>query len=313
MFHFQILTIGLILNSFEQKSSSRPMIKNSELILNSDGTIFHLHLKPEHIADQIILVGDQARVDTISDFFDKIDFSIQNREFKTVTGWYKNKKLSVISTGIGTDNIDIVMNELDALVNIDLNTRQIKKTHKSLEIVRIGTSGGLQEDVPVNSFLISEKSIGFDGLLAFYANHERFCDLPFEKAFKDFSGWLESLPTPYVVNASKKLAGKFKDPEFKKGVTISAPGFYGPQGRILRLDLAMTGLNKKIEQFEFNGSKITNFEMESSAIYGLSKMLKHEALTICLIIANRVSMEANQNYREVMKSMIVKVLDQLTK
>jgi len=289
------------------------MIKNSELILNSDGTIFHLHLKPEHIADQIILVGDQARVDTISDFFDKIDFSIQNREFKTVTGWYKNKKLSVISTGIGTDNIDIVMNELDALVNIDLNTRQIKKTHKSLEIVRIGTSGGLQEDVPVNSFLISEKSIGFDGLLAFYANHERFCDLPFEKAFKDFSGWLESLPTPYVVNASKKLAGKFKDPEFKKGVTISAPGFYGPQGRILRLDLAMTGLNKKIEQFEFNGSKITNFEMESSAIYGLSKMLKHEALTICLIIANRVSMEANQNYREVMKSMIVKVLDQLTK
>ena len=313
MFHFQILTIGLILNSFEQKSSSRPMIKNSELILNSDGTIFHLHLKPEHIADQIILVGDQARVDTISDFFDKIDFSIQNREFKTVTGWYKNKKLSVISTGIGTDNIDIVMNELDALVNIDLNTRQIKKTHKSLEIVRIGTSGGLQEDVPVNSFLISEKSIGFDGLLAFYANHERFCDLPFEKAFKDFTGWLESLPTPYVVNASKKLAGKFKDPEFKKGVTISAPGFYGPQGRILRLDLAMTGLNKKIEQFEFNGSKITNFEMESSAIYGLSKMLKHEALTICLIIANRVSMEANQNYREVMKSMIVKVLDQLTK
>ena len=313
MFHFQILTIGLILNSFEQKSSSRPMIKNSELILNSDGTIFHLHLKPEHIADQIILVGDQARVDTISDFFDKIDFSIQNREFKTVTGWYKNKKLSVISTGIGTDNIDIVMNELDALVNIDLNTRQIKKTHKSLEIVRIGTSGGLQEDVPVNSFLISEKSIGFDGLLAFYANHERFCDLPFEKAFKDFTGWLESLPTPYVVNASKKLAGKFKDTEFKKGVTISAPGFYGPQGRILRLDLAMTGLNKKIEQFEFNGSKITNFEMESSAIYGLSKMLKHEALTICLIIANRVSMEANQNYREVMKSMIVKVLDQLTK
>lgn len=289
------------------------MIQESELILNSDGTIFHLHLKPENIGDQIILVGDQARVEEVAEFFDSVEFSTKNREFQTVTGKYKNQKFSVISTGIGTDNIDIVLNELDALVNIDLEKREIKKDKKLLRIVRIGTSGGLQEDLPVNSFVVSQKSIGFDGMLNFYADREKYCDLPFEKAFRQFTGWNESLPTPYVVDASKRLLAKFDSPEFKKGVTISAPGFYGPQGRVLRLPLAMPQLNQLIEQFRFDGLKITNFEMESSAIFGLSKMLGHEALAVCLIIANRVLGEANENYRPEMKKLIKKVLDSLIK
>ena len=289
------------------------MITDSELILNSDGTVFHLHLKPENIADQVILVGDQDRVDTISGFFGEVDFSVQNREFKTVTGKYNGKKLTVLSTGIGTDNIDIVLNELDALVNIDLNTREIKKERKSLNIVRIGTSGGLQEDLPVNSFVVSQKSIGFDGMLNFYADREKVCDMPFEKAFKQFTDWKDSLPTPYVADASNRLASKFDETLFRKGVTISAPGFYGPQGRVLRLGLAMPELNDLIEKFSFHGLKITNFEMESSAIYGLSKMLGHHALTVCLIIANRVTREANQNYRPEMKKLIKIVLDQLTR
>lgn len=289
------------------------MIKHSELLLNTDGSIFHLHLKPENISDQIILVGDPARVDTISEHFDKIDFTVQNREFKTVTGWYNNKKLTVVSTGIGTDNIDIVVNELDALVNIDLVKREIKKEHQSLNIVRIGTSGGLQPDLPVNTFVVSKKSIGFDGMLNYYANREDYCDLPFEVAFKQFTHWNNSLPTPYVVNASPSLLSKFEDKEFKHGVTISAPGFYGPQGRKLRLPLAVPELNQQIEAFRFEDLKITNFEMESSAIYGLSKMLGHEALTICLIIANRVTLTANEKYRDEMKNLIHMVLDRLTK
>lgn len=289
------------------------MIQHSELIINPDGTIFHLHLKPENISDNIILVGDPARVDTIANHFDPIDYSVQNREFKTVTGWYNNKRMSVISTGIGTDNIDIVLNELDALVNIDLETRKIKKEHTRLNIVRVGTSGGLQPDLPVNSFVVSEKSIGFDGMLNFYANRENVSDLVFEKAFRNYTDWNESLPTFYVVDASKKLLSKFELDDFRKGVTISAPGFYGPQGRVLRLPLAVPELNKQIEDFEFENHKITNFEMESSAIYGLSKMLGHEALTVCLIIANRVTLTANEDYRPQMKKLIRIVLEQLSK
>jgi uridine phosphorylase len=288
------------------------MILQSELILNNDGTIFHLHLKPENIADNILLVGDQARVETVAGFFEKVEFSAKNREFRTVTGWYNGQKFSVISTGIGTDNIDIVLNELDALVNIDLETRQIKKEKKSLSIVRIGTSGSLQEDIPVNAFVVAKKSIGFDGMLNFYANREQHCDLAFEKAFKQFTGWNDSLPTPYVVDSSKNLFSQFGDKQFLKGVTISAPGFYGPQGRVLRLPLAMPQLNQLLNKFRFEGLKITNFEMESSAIYGLSKMLGHQALTVCLIIANRVTGQANENYRPEMKKLIKTVLDKLT-
>ncbi len=288
------------------------MIQHSELILNNDGSIFHLHLKPENISDHIILVGDPGRVDTISSHFSKIDFTVQNREFKTVTGWYKNKKLTVVSTGIGTDNIDIVVNELDAVANIDLETREIKSNHKTLHIVRIGTSGGLQPDLPVNSFVVSQKSIGFDGMLNFYANRESVSDLSFEKAFRQFTNWNETLPTPYIVDASEKLISKFSDKIFKKGVTISAPGFYGPQGRVLRLPLAVPELNTQVEEFAFDNLRITNFEMESSAIYGLSKLLGHEALTVCLIIANRVTLTANENYRDEMKKLIIHVLDRLT-
>lgn len=288
------------------------MIQHSELIINDDGSIFHLHLKPGQISDHIILVGDPDRVDTIASFFSKTDFSIQNREFKTITGWYNGKKLSVISTGIGTDNIDIVLNELDALANIDLTTRTIKKDHKTLNIVRIGTSGGLQPDIPVNSFVVSQKSIGFDGMLNFYANREEYCDVDFEKEFKTFTNWNKSLPTIYVVDSSEKLRSKFNEEIFIHGVTISAPGFYGPQGRVLRLPLAVPELNSQIEEFRYNQHRITNFEMESSAIYGLSKMLGHEALTVCLIIANRVVLTANENYRDEMKKLIIMVLERLT-
>lgn len=288
------------------------MIKHSELILNSDGSIFHLHLKPENISTQIILVGDPARVDTIASYFDEIEFSIQNREFKTITGIYNKNRISVISTGIGTDNIDIVLNELDALANIDLEKREKKTTHKSLNIVRIGTSGGLQTDLPVNSFVVSQKSIGFDGLLNFYANREEYCDMEFEKAFTNYTNWSSSLASPYTVDASNELLSKFESDEFIKGVTISAPGFYAPQGRELRLPLAFPDLNQKIESFNYKDLRITNFEMESSAIYGLSKMLGHEALTVCLIIANRVTLTANENYRSEMKRLILKVLNNLS-
>jgi len=293
--------------------NTKKTIKQSELIINSDGSIFHLHLKPEHISSQIILVGDPARVDTISSFFSKIEFSIQNREFKTTTGWYRDSRLTVISTGIGTDNIDIVLNELDALANIDLKKRVIKKEHTKLNIVRIGTSGGLQTDLPVNSFVVSKKSIGFDGMLNFYANRKKISDLSFEKAFKLFTNWDDSFPTPYVVDASEKLISKFENESFTFGVTISAPGFYGPQGRVLRLPLAAPELNQQIEKFEFEKLKITNFEMESSAIYGLSKMLGHEALTVCLIIANRVTLTANENYKKQMLKLIQLVLNRLIK
>lgn len=288
------------------------MIEHSELILNPDGSIFHLHLKPENISDQIILVGDPGRVDTIGSFFSAITFSTQNREFKTITGTYNNQLITVISTGIGTDNIDIVINELDALANINLEKRTIKTKKRKLNIVRIGTSGGLQADLPVNSFVVSQKSIGFDGILNFYANRYEVCDLKFENAFKKHTNWSKDLPSAYTVNASDKLLMKFEEDNFKFGVTISAPGFYGPQGRELRLKLAHPHLNQTIESFKYKGLRITNFEMESSAIYGLSKLLGHEALTVCLIIANRVTKTANEKYRDEMKRLIKTVLDKLT-
>ncbi len=287
------------------------MIPNSELILNPDGSIFHLHLQPEHLSENVLLVGDQARVDTVALFFDTVEYSTQNREFRTVTGTFKGTRFTVLSTGIGTDNIDIVLNELDALVNIDLKKREIKKIKKSLNIVRIGTSGGLQNDLPVNSVVVSRKSIGFDGLLNFYANREQVCDTAFEKAFKQFTGWDPALPTPYVVDSSNRLFAKFNDTGFTAGVTISAPGFYGPQGRVLRLPLALPRLNNSLEQFRFDDLKITNFEMESSAIYGLSKMLGHNALAICLVIADRKAGKANENYHPEMKKLIEHVLNGL--
>ncbi len=287
-------------------------IGDSELILNKDKSIFHLHLKKENIADDIILVGDPRRVKIVSDFFDKIIFTAENREFVTHTGLYNGKKITVISTGIGTDNIDIVVNELDAIVNIDLETRTIKEEHQTLNFIRIGTSGGLQSNIDVDSYLVSEKAIGFDGLLNFYKKRNSVSDLAFEDSFKQFTGWNNLLTSPYVVDASNNLLNRIGE-GLRKGVTISAPGFYGPQGRELRLETRDKYLNNKIKDFEFNKLKITNYEMECSAIYGLSNMLGHNALTICVIIANRVNKEFSKDYHPVVKNLIKLVLDRLTK
>ena len=285
------------------------IIEPSELIINPDGTIFHLHMKPEQLAENIILVGDPGRVKMIAAFFDKIESQTENREFVSVTGYYGLKRITVLSTGIGTDNIDIVVNELDALVNIDLKTRQVKEAHKALNIIRIGTSGGLQGDIPVDAFLASRKAIGFDGLLNFYDHRNDVSDLPFERAFKDFVSWNELLPSPYVVEADQSLFDQIVDNEFNQGVTISAPGFYGPQGRELRLRIIDPKINDKIEEFRFENQRITNYEMECSAIYGLSKLLGHRALTVCIIIANRISKNANENYKPVMVKLVQKVLN----
>lgn len=289
------------------------MIKPSELILNPDGTIFHLHLKPEHVADTVLLVGDPGRVEMISSYFDHIECNIQNREFVTTTGWYKGRHLTVIATGIGTDNIDIVLNELDALVNIDLKKREIAHDKTSLNIIRIGTSGSLQENIPLNSFVISQRSIGFDGLLNFYDGRNVVADLDFELAFMKHTAWNNLWAKPYVIECSEQLFNDISGKKTISGINISAPGFYGPQGRVLRLPLADNDLNQKIESFRYQRKKITNYEMESSAIYGLSKLMGHEALTICLIIANRVTLEANENYHPEMQKLVEYVLKQLAK
>lgn len=286
-------------------------IEPSELILNPDGSIFHLHLQPEHVSDTIILVGDPDRVKLISGFFDSIEVNIRNREFLTHTGSCKNKRLTVISTGIGTDNIDIVINELDALVNIDLKKRIPREKTTSLNLIRIGTSGAIQKDIPIGSFLLTKTAIGFDGLLNFYANRTKISDLKFEQSFTNFVNWQAGFPSPYVVKADEYLLTKLKGDKIIEGVTISAPGFYGPQGRVIRLHTAMPDLNRKIVEFEYGGEKITNYEMESSAIYGLAKLLGHRAVAICAIIANRASKEFSSNYKPIIKDLIEYTLDRI--
>ena len=286
-------------------------IATSELIINPDGSIYHLHLRPQDIADTILLVGDPGRVEMISKHFSSIDVKIMNREFCTHTGYYNGKRITALSTGIGTDNIDIVLNELDALVNIDFETRMLKDTHKSLNLIRLGTSGALQGYVEVDSFLVSEKAIGFDGLLNFYAQRNEIAELEFEQTFIDFVNWNKNLPSPYVVSASNELLAKLKGNN-TVGVTISAPGFYGPQGRILRLPIIDPDINDKIEKFEYKNYKITNYEMESSALFGLSKLLGHHALTICVIIANRVNKSFSKDYKPKVAELIQYTLDKLT-
>jgi len=283
----------------------------SELLINEDGSIFHLHLKPEQLADNVILVGDPGRVATVASYFDSQECSVSNREFKGITGTYKSKRITVVSTGIGTDNIDIVLNELDALANIDLEKRTEKSEFRQLNIVRIGTSGAMQPEIPLGSFLISEKSLGFDGLLSFYAGRDKVCDLDFEEAFKKHVDWNPKLASPYVVDNDKELIERIGKDDMLKGVTISANGFYGPQGRVLRLDLHDSHLNDKIESFRHNGYKITNFEMESSAIAGLSKLMGHKAMTVCCIIANRRIESANTNYQPQIEKLIQLVLDRI--
>ena len=290
----------------------RKIFAPSELILDQRGYIYHLHLKPGDIADRIILVGDPERVPLVSSFFDTLEIKKQNREFVTHTGFFRKKRVSVLSTGIGTDNIDIVMNELDALVNIDFETRTLKKERKSLTLVRIGTSGSLQKEIPLNSFLLSRKVIGFDGMLHFYAGLDRYNDASFVNSFIKGVNWPEFWNTPYVLKAGEVLADLMSGEEVVEGITISAPGFYGPQGRTLRIPLADEKMNRKIENFSYHGEKITNYEMESSALYGLSKMLGHKAVTLCAIIANRVTKEANDHYEPLMKGLIEYVLNKLT-
>ncbi len=286
-------------------------IEPSELIINKNGSIYHINLKPEQIAENIILVGDPGRVELVSSFFSKIEHKVANREFCTHTGYFNRKRISVLSTGIGTDNIDIVVNELDALVNIDLEKRIPKEKHTALNMVRLGTSGGLQRDVLVDSFLVSKSSMGFDGLLNYYAGRDKISDLAFEKAFKEFVNWNPLLPSPYVVDSCPELLKKLGG-GIMQGVNISASGFYGPQGRVLRLPVVDPSINDKIEKFSFNGRKITNYEMESSALYGLSKLLGHHALTICAIIANRVTKTYSKDYHPVVKKLIEHTLQKLT-
>lgn len=285
----------------------------SELIINSDGSVFHLHLKPEQLADKVILVGDPGRVETVAKYFDNIECEVSNREFRTITGTYQGKRISVQSTGIGCDNIDIVVNELDALANIDFTTREEKDEHRQLSIVRIGTCGGLQTFTPVGTFICSEISIGFDGLLNFYNGRDEVCDRPMEEAFKKHMNWNQRLGAPYFIHNDEELLDRIFHPEkgMVKGVTIACGGFYGPQGRELRIPLADPMQNEKIEGFEYQGKKITNFEMESSAVAGLSKLLGHKALTVCMVIANRKIKEANTGYKNQMEDLIKIVLDNI--
>lgn len=287
-------------------------IAPSELIINSDGSVFHLHIKPEELADTVILVGDPGRVELVASFFDTKEFVRQSREFNTITGTCKGRRVTVLSTGIGTDNIDIVMNELDALANIDFKTRMPKPGHKRLTILRIGTSGAIQPDIPLGSFVLSHISIGCDGLLNWYGNRDSVTIPDMEEAFVRHSGWLPQLPAPYFARASQKVIDVMKDCTIK-GITISASGFYGPQGRVLRLPLSMPDMISKFETFSFNGERITNFEMESSAIAGLSALLGHDAATVCCIIANRHLHESQTDYKEYIKKLIELSLDRLIK
>ncbi len=285
----------------------------SELIINEDGSVFHLHVKPEWLADKVILVGDPGRVKLVASYLEEKECEVESREFKTVTGRYQGKRITVVSTGIGCDNIDIVLNELDALANIDFSVRREKPNLRSLELVRIGTCGGLQPYTPVGTFICSVKSMGFDGLLNFYAGRNRVCDLPFEQAFLNHMGWSgnQCAPAPYVVDDDPVLVSRIAGADMVRGVTISAGGFFGPQGRELRIPLADPDQNEKIAQFEYQGSRITNFEMEGSALAGLSRLMGHRAVTVCMVIANRVAKEANTGYHNAIEELIQKVLERI--
>lgn len=283
----------------------------SELIINDDGSIFHLHVKPEQLADRIILVGDPGRVTTVASNFNTIECEVSNREFHTITGMYGGKRITAMSTGIGCDNIDIVMNELDALANIDFNTRTEKDELRSLTIVRIGTCGGLQTYTPTGTYIATVKSIGFDGLLNFYAGCEKVCDTAFEEAFKKHMNWSKRLASPYVIDGDHELVNRIAGNDMVRGVTIACGGFFGPQGRELRLPLADPQQNEKVEAFEYDGYRITNFEMESSAIAGLAALMGHEAMTCCMVIANRVEKNVNSTYKNSIGDLIKIVLDRI--
>ncbi len=283
----------------------------SELIINPDGSIFHLHLKPEQLADKVVLVGDPGRVKLVSSHFQSVESEVENREFHSVTGEYNGKRITVTSTGIGCDNIDIVLNELDALANIDFKTRKVKDHLRSLTIVRVGTCGGLQPNTPTGTFIASVKSIGFDGLLNFYAGRDQMSDLDFEREFKQQVKWNGNMGNPYVATSDSELLDRIAQKDMVRGATIACGGFFGPQGRELRLPLADPRLNEKIEKFEYQGLKITNFEMESSAVEGLSMLMGHKALTCCMVIANRLAHKADAGYQNSIDGLIKLVLDRI--
>ena len=283
----------------------------SELIINADGSCFHLHLKPEHLADKVILVGDPARVNTVAKHFDSIEFEVSSREFHTITGTYMGKRITAQSHGIGCDNIDIVMNELDTLANIDYMTRTEKPEHRTLTCVRIGTCGGLQPFTPTGCFVASVKSIGFDGLLNYYAGRNEVCDLKLEKAFCEHMRWNPVKGAPYVAVADKGLINQIAANDMVRGYTVACGGFYGPQGRRLRAEIADPDQNEKIESFEYDGMKVCNFEMESSALAGLASLLGHRAMTCCMVIANRYAQEMNTEYKNSIDTLIRLVLDRI--
>lgn len=288
-------------------------IASSELIINSDGSIFHLHLRPEQLADKIILVGDPGRVPLVASHFETKECDVESREFRTITGTYQGKRITVVSTGIGCDNIDIVVNELDALANIGFETRTIRPELRQLELVRIGTCGGLQPYTPEGTYIASARSIGFDGLLNFYARRDEVCDLAYEQAFIQHMGWKgnQCIAHPYVAKADAELIDRVAANDMVRGVTIACGGFYGPQGRQLRLKLADPEANHKIENFEYEGTQVTNFEMESSALAGLASLMGHKAMTCCMVIANRREGKANPNYKNSIDGLIKLVLDRI--
>lgn len=283
----------------------------SELIINNDGSVFHLHLKPKNLADKVILVGDPGRVALVASHFEDIECEVSNREFRAITGTYHKKRITALSTGIGCDNIDIVVNELDALANIDFNTRYENEQLRQLTLVRIGTCGGLQPYTPVGTYIASAKSIGFDGLLNFYAGRNQACDLDFEREFKEQVQWDIQMGNPYVSFADSELLDRIAGDDMVRGVTIACGGFFGPQGRELRLPLQDPMLNTKIEKFEYRGLRVTNFEMESSALAGLATLMGHKAVTCCMVIANRLAKEANANYKNSIDGLIETVLERI--
>ena len=283
----------------------------SELIINADGSCFHLHLKPEFLADKVILVGDPARVNTVANHFDSIEHEVSSREFHTITGIYKGKRITAQSHGIGCDNIDIVANELDTLANINYETREENDEHRTLTMVRIGTCGGLQPFTPTGSFIASVKSIGFDGLLNYYAGRNQVCDLEMEKAFCEHMQWNPIKGAPYVAIADRELIDRVAGDDMVRGYTVACGGFYGPQGRVLRADVLDPDQNKKIEAFEYDGMNICNFEMESSALAGLASLLGHRAMTCCMVIANRYAQKMNTEYKNSIDTLIEKVLDRI--
>lgn len=291
--------------------AEKRIIPASELIINDDGSAFHIHVRPDQLRDKIILVGDPGRVSMVAEYFDTIDYDVQSREFHAIGGTYKGKPLMCISHGIGSDNIEIVLTELDALANVDFKTREVRPEHRTLEMVRVGTSGSLQTDIHIGDFVIANRGIGTDGIINYYAERPEICDLDFEKKLTEYTGWLPVWAYPYAVNANPELVERIGRDDMLRGNTMSAVGFYAPQGRMVRLKLAKPDLVEKLESFGYEGERITNFEMESGCLQGMAKMLGHKAMTVCCIIAQRRETKANTDYKPRVAELIQTVLDRI--